>query len=167
MIVNASFRLAANATHGKAVKGDLNIYSVDSSIANHLIIKDLVTFGMNTSFFFTFHCSDTFDCYACGNSLTHDFVHHQLISFSNMDLHLQILGMGSCLKNLKLFAEISEASKVPNWYKYMSPTSYMVESKIQNFIFYIMCVVINIENYALNKFQAMTHFTCGQEAFLV
>ena len=84
-----------------------------------------------------------------------------------MDLHLQILGMGSRLKNLKLFAEISEASKVPDWYKYMSPTSYMVESKIQNFIFYIMCVVINIENYALNKFQAMTHFTCGQEAFLV
>ena len=47
----------------------------------------------------------------------------------------------------------------------MSPTSYMVESKIQNFIFYIMCVVINIENYALNKLQAMTHLTHGQEAF--
>ena len=54
MIVNASFRLAANATHGKAVKGDLNIYLVASSIANPLIIKDLVTFGMNTSFFSPF-----------------------------------------------------------------------------------------------------------------
>ena len=50
MIVNASFRLVANAMHGKVVKGDLNIYSVASSIANPLIIKDLVTFGMNTSF---------------------------------------------------------------------------------------------------------------------
>ena len=50
MIVNASFKLAANAMHGNVVKGDLNIYLVASSIANPLIIKDLVTFGMNTSF---------------------------------------------------------------------------------------------------------------------
>ena len=114
MIVNASFRLAANATHGKAVKGDLNSYSVASSIPNPLIIKDLVTFGMNTSFFSPCIVQVPSVVAHVGNSPTNDFVHHQLISFSNMDLHLQILGMGSCLKNLKLFAEISVASKVPD-----------------------------------------------------
>ncbi|KAB1223939.1 Fatty acyl-CoA reductase 2 [Morella rubra] len=42
MVVNAT--LAAIARHGTAGKGDVNIYHVASSIANPLVLQDLVTF---------------------------------------------------------------------------------------------------------------------------
>ena len=159
MIVNASFRLAANAMHGKAVKGDLNIYSVASSKSNPLIIKDLVTFGMNTSFL---HLS--FFRY---RRLLRMWAIYSLMILCIIGWYHSVIWIyiyrywewKAASKIWNYLQKISEASKVPDWYKYMSPTSYMVESKIQNFIFYIMCVVINIENYALNKFQAMMHFT--------